>query len=340
MSDELRVGLAGYGPAGAFFHAPLIAATPGLRLAAVVTRSEERAAEVGERYGAAVVPEAEALFDRCDLIVVATPNDTHVPLAKAALEAGLPVVVDKPLAMTAAEAEELVRLAEARGVALTPFQNRRWDGDFRTVAKVLPSLGTVTRFESRFERWRPVPKGGWRESSPTGGLLYDLGPHLVDQALRLFGPVSDVYAESDVRRAGVASDDDTFIALAHAGGTRSHLWVSSVAADLGPRFRVLGSAGAYVKFGLDVQEERLRAGWSPDAPGFGDEPEERWGTLTAEDGKAEPLATETGDYLAFYQAVARGEQPVDPRDAVEMLRVLEAAKRSATERRVVRLTTN
>lgn len=335
--SELRVGLAGYGTAGAFFHAPLIAATPGLRLAAVSTRSPERAAEIGARYGAEVVPEAEALLGRCDLVVVATPNDSHVPLAAAALAAGTPVVVDKPLAMTAADAEGLVQLADDSGVMLTVFQNRRWDGDFRTVRRLLPSLGTVTRFESRFERWRPAPKGGWRESSPTGGLLFDLGPHLADQAIQLLGPVREVYAESDVRRAGVASDDDTFIALTHAGGARSHLWASAVAASFGPRFRVLGSVGAYVKEGLDVQEERLRGGLSPAAPGFGDEPRERWGTLTAADGTTSPAPTEPGDYLAFYRAVARGERPVDPREAVETLRVLEAAKRSAAERAVVRL---
>ncbi|MEV8636361.1 Gfo/Idh/MocA family oxidoreductase [Streptosporangium sp. NPDC051023] len=342
----LRVGLIGYGVAGAFFHAPLIAATPGLRLSAVVTRSPERAAEVGDKYGARAVGDAEELWDSSDLIVVASPNRTHVPLAEAALRAGLPVVVDKPLAATAAQARGLTKLAHERGLMLTVFQNRRWDGDFLTIRRLLSSgeLGTVTRLESRFERWRPVPKGGWRETGgaeEVGGLLYDLGSHLVDQALRLLGPATHVYAESDVRRSGIASDDDTFIALTHANDARSHLWVSAVAPRLGPRFRVLGSRAGYLKNGLDVQEERLRAGLAADSPGFGDEPRERWGTLgTDED--ARPVRTEPGAYLDFYRGVVASLRegtppPVDPEDAIETLTVLEAARRSAEEGRVVTL---
>ncbi|GAA4072008.1 Gfo/Idh/MocA family oxidoreductase [Nonomuraea soli] len=338
MSD-VRVGLVGYGTAGQVFHAPLIAATPGLRLASVVTRSPERAAEVAERYGAATVPSLDDVLGACDLVVIASPNRTHVPFATAALEAGLPVVVDKPLAADAAQAEELVRLARERGLMLTVFQNRRWDGDFLTLRRIAPDLGEVHRFESRFERWRPRPKGGWRETGGAedlAGLLYDLGSHLVDQALQLFGPVESVYAEVLTRRAGVNADDDTFVALTHASGTRSHLWVSSVAADLGPRFRVLGSRGAYVKHGMDVQEEQLRAGLTPGSPGFGDDPEERWGVAGAGD-ELKPVPTERGDYAAFYRAVADGRTPVDPSGVVEALAVLEAARRSAETTQTVRL---
>ncbi|MBB2913319.1 putative dehydrogenase [Streptosporangium becharense] len=343
---DLRVGLVGYGVAGAFFHAPLIAATPGLRLSAVVTRDPGRAAEVSGRYGARAVGDASDLFGSTDLVVVASPNRTHVPLAEAALEAGLPVVVDKPLAATAGEAGGLARLARERGLMLTVFQNRRWDGDFLTIRRLVAAgeLGEVTRLESRFERWRPVPKGGWREvggADEVAGLLYDLGSHLVDQAVRLLGPVSEVYAESNVRRSGVTSDDDTFIALSHAGGARSHLWVSAVAARLGPRFRVLGSRAGYVKHGLDIQEEQLRAGLTPGSPGFGEEPPERWGTLGAGDDRR-AVPTEHGDYARFYRDVAdcllRGAPPpVDPEQVVEALTVLEAARLSAAERRVVTL---
>ncbi|NUR91827.1 MAG: Gfo/Idh/MocA family oxidoreductase, partial [Nonomuraea sp.] len=205
--DDIRVGLVGYGVAGAFFHAPLIHATPGLTLGAVVTRNPERAAEMAARYGAEAVSEAEALAGRCDLVVVASPNRTHVTTAAWALTEGLPVVVDKPLAATADEGRRLVKLAAERGLMLTVFQNRRWDGDFLTVRGLVEGgeLGRVLRMESRFDRWRPEPKGGWRESGgpeDVGGLLYDLGSHLVDQALRLFGPARQVYAETDVRRAG------------------------------------------------------------------------------------------------------------------------------------------
>lgn len=344
MADEIRVGLVGYGPAGSFFHAPLIAATPGLRLSAVVTRDQGKAERIREAYpGTDVVPETADLFDRTDLVVIASPNKTHVPLATAALEAGRPVVVDKPLAGTARDARELVRLARERDLMLTVFQNRRWDGDFRTLA-TLP-IGEIRRFESRFERWRPIPKGGWREqggADEIGGLLYDLGSHLVDQALRLLGPAVRVYAEADVRRAGVAAEDDAFIALTHANGARSQLWMSSVAAQPGPRFRVLGSEGAYVHWGLDPQEERLRAGMTPDQPGFGDYPRESWGRVGAE-GATTPVPTVPGDYPAFYRGVRealaeKGAPPVDPESVVAALEVLEAARSSADQNRVVDLT--
>jgi predicted dehydrogenase len=346
--SEIKVGLVGYGTAGAFFHAPLIHATPGLELAAVVTRDPARAAEVSRKYAAEAVSEAAALYDRCDLVVIASPNRTHVPLAAEAISKGRPVVVDKPLARTADDARSLARQAGEQGVMLTVFQNRRWDGDFLTLRKLAGegALGEVLRFESRFDRWRPVPKGGWRESGgadEVGGLLYDLGSHLVDQALLLLGPVREVYAECDVRRAGVASDDDTFIALTHESGARSHLWAGAMAAQAGPRFRVLGSSGAYVKHGLDVQEARLRAGVSPGSPGFGDEDESRWGVLgTDDDHRGVP--TEPGDYAAFYRGVVASLRdgappPVSPESVAETLAVIEAARRSATRRAVVPLET-
>ncbi|MFB4285445.1 MULTISPECIES: Gfo/Idh/MocA family oxidoreductase [unclassified Nonomuraea] len=345
MSD-IRVGLVGYGTAGAYFHAPLIHATPGLSLAAVVTRNPDRQAEVAGRYGAAAVADVQQLWERCDLVVVASPNRTHVATAAAALTQGLPVVVDKPLARTAEEGRELVRLAKERGLMLTVFHNRRWDGDFRTVRRLAGEgrLGEVLRFESRFERWRPVPKGGWREAGgpeEVGGLLYDLGSHLVDQAVQLLGPVREVYCESNVRRQGVGADDDTFIALTHAGDARSHLWAGSMAARPGPRFRVLGSSAAFEKYGMDVQEERLRTGMTPDSPGFGDDEEERWGVLGTPD-EREIVRTEPGSYLDFYRGVAAALRegaapPVDPESAVEVLAVLEAARLSATQRIVVHL---
>lgn len=343
---DIRVGLIGYGTGGAVFHAPLIDATEGLRLAAVVTRDPERRAEVSARYGAVPVTEVDRLWERCDLVVVASPNRTHAELAAEALAHGKAVVVDKPFARTADEAREVARLARERGLPLTVFQNRRWDGDFLTVRRLVAegTLGRVLRLESRFERWRPVPKGGWRESGApedAPGLLYDLGSHLVDQALRLLGPVREVYCESDVRRQGVAADDDTFLALTHEGGARSHLWAGSLAARPGPRFRVLGSAGAYLKHGLDVQEERLRAGLSPLAEGFGEEDEERWGVAGAGD-ELRRVRTEPGAYLDFYRGVEAALRtgappPVTPESAIETLTVIEAARRSATERTVVRL---
>lgn len=346
----LRVGLLGYGLAGRVFHAPLIRACPELVLAAVVTRSPERRAAL-----AAACPEAAALdtpdellarASDLDLVVVATPNRSHVPLARAALRAGLPVVVDKPFAPTAAEARALIALAHAQSLPLTVFQNRRWDGDFLTVRRLLAegALGAVHRFESRFERWAPAPRPGWRESgdpAEAGGQLYDLGAHLVDQALQLFGPVRAVYAELDRRRPGVAVDDDTFVALTHASGTRSHLWMSKAAAQRGPRFRVLGSRAAFTKHGLDGQEPAMAAGGVPGAPGWGEEPPERWGLL-GEDGSTQPVATEPGAYPQFYAAVAAALRagaplPVDPEDAAAALDVIEAARASAERGQLVEL---
>ncbi|MGW0368669.1 Gfo/Idh/MocA family protein [Streptomyces coeruleorubidus] len=352
--SPLRVGLVGYGLAGSVFHAPLIAATEGLVLDTVVTSNPERQQQARAEFpDVRLATGPDELFDRAgelDLIVVASPNKTHVPLATAALEAGLPVVVDKPVAGTAAEARELAALAEERGLLLSVFQNRRWDNDFLTLRKLLAEgeLGDVWRFESRFERWRPKPKGGWRESgdpAEIGGLLYDLGSHVVDQALVLFGPATAVYAESDIRRPGAETDDDTFIAITHTNGVRSHLYVSATTAQLGPRFRLLGSAAGYVKYGLDPQEAALRDGHRP-GPGWGVEPESLWGRVGSGEspvtrgGRPEP--TLPGDYPAYYAAVAKAllegaPNPVTALEAAAALDVLEAARRSAREKVTVTL---
>ncbi|SED60236.1 Predicted dehydrogenase [Streptomyces sp. 2131.1] len=347
---SLRVGLVGYGLAGSVFHAPLITATDGLVLDTVVTRDEERRAQARAAHPdvrfADAPDELWQRADELDLIVIASPNRTHVPLARAALEAGLPVVVDKPVAGTAAEARELAALAEERGLLLSVFQNRRWDNDFLTLRALFAdgALGEVQRFESRYERWRPQLKGGWRESGDPreiGGLLYDLGSHVVDQALTLFGPAAQVYAESDLRRPGAAADDDTFVAITHASGVRSHLYVSATTAQLGPRFRVLGSAAGFVKYGLDPQEAALREGARPtDGGPWGEEPEELWGRLGAGEspltGGGTPVRTLPGDYPAYYAAVnealrGTGDNPVTALQAAETLDVLEAARRSARE---------
>ncbi|WP_433056605.1 Gfo/Idh/MocA family protein [Dactylosporangium sp. CS-033363] len=351
MSDTtLRVGLVGYGLAGSAFHAPLISTTPGLSLAAIVTSDPERRKSAGERYpDARLVERADDLWTAGDLdaVVVASPNRTHAPLARAALEAGLSVVVDKPLTPTSAEGAELAALAAERNLVLTVYQNRRWDGDFLTARKLVAAgeLGKVLRLESRFDRWRPVPKGGWRESgdpAEAGGLLFDLGSHLVDQALQLLGPATEVYAEVHTRRAGLTVDDDTFVALRHEGDARSHLWMSALAAKAAPRLRLLGDRGAYTKFGLDVQEDALRAGRLPTEAGWGREPESAYGVLTGYDGVDRTVPTEAGRYQDFYAGFAAalrdgGPAPVDPADAIAALKVLEAARQSAERGEVVKL---
>ncbi|MGH6656127.1 MAG: Gfo/Idh/MocA family oxidoreductase [Actinocrinis sp.] len=341
-SKQLNVAVIGYGLAGAVFHAPLIAAEPRMRVAAVVTGSRERAEQARAQHpGVRVLAHTDELFgapELADLVVVATPNSSHAPLARASMQAGVPVVVDKPMTPTAAQAAELVATSQKTGVPLSVFQNRRWDGDFLTVRRLVEAarLGEVARFESRFERWRPTPKGGWREvggADEAAGLLYDLGSHLVDQALHLFGPARVVHAETDARRAGVTSDDDTFVALLHDSGVRSHLWMSAVATDLGPRFRVLGSQGSYVKYGLDVQEDALRAGMRPGDPRWGRDEPSRYGVVGVPE-QTETVETEPGAYESYYAGVASAildgaPLPVDPADAVRSLGLLEDARKLA-----------
>lgn len=343
-SDEpLRLALIGYGTGGAAFHAPLIAAVPALRLDAIVTRDPARRAQARLAHpDAAILDRAADVWNdaaRYDVVVITTPNRTHAPLALEALRAGMHVVVDKPFATSAAEAAGVIAEARRQGRIVSPYHNRRWDGDFLTLQRVVASgrLGRITRFESRLERWRPIPRAGWRESpdpADAGGILYDLGSHLIDQALLLFGPALDVHAEVDTRRAGTAVDDDVFVALAHAGGVRSHLYMSALAAQPGARFRLSGDRAAFVKHGVDPQEAALRAGRTPagDAAWGADAPE-HFGTLGS-DGELEPVPTLRGAYQDYYGQLAaaiagQGPVPVDAADAVAVLEIIETARRSS-----------
>jgi scyllo-inositol 2-dehydrogenase (NADP+) len=346
---DLRGAVIGYGLAGSVFHAPLISSTPGLTVASVVTGNSERQAEASRAHPEArVVSDSEEVFETAsehDFVVVAAPNDAHAPLARRALDVGLPVVVDKPLAPTATEARSLVEHAEGLGVLITAYMNRRWDSDQLTLRRLLDEgmLGEVLHYESRLERWKPALSGSkpWREVSPSetgGGVLLDLGTHLVDQAVVLFGPVARVYAELESRRGGVA-DDDAFLALEHGSGARSHLWASLVAAAPGPRLRVLGDRAAYIVTDVDGQEDALRSGARPSGDEWGIEPAERWGRLVAEE-RSEAIASERGDWPRFYTELERAlrqrsQPPVDPWDAVAGLEVLDAARRSAATATVI-----
>jgi scyllo-inositol 2-dehydrogenase (NADP+) len=324
---------------------------PGLSLTSIVTSNPERVAAVREKHpGAEVLSSADELFaaaDSHDLVVVAAPNREHARLGLGAVETGLHLVVDKPLAASVEEAEALASAAAARGVVASVFHNRRWDGDFLTLRRLAEagSLGELLRLESRFERWRPeVDFDKWREGGgpeDAGGVLFDLGPHVIDQALELLGPARAVYAEVRSVRPGARVDDDFFVALEHDSGARSHLWGSMVVAQLGPRLRALGTEAAYVKRGLDVQEAALRAGASPRDPGFGEDPREAWGVLGTEE-ESSPVETEPGRYVEFYErmegAIRAGEPAPVPLDAgVATLRIIEAARRSSAERSVVEL---
>ncbi len=315
----IKVGLVGYGLAGAVFHAPLISACERLELAAVLT----------SREAPNPVRTLDELLRRCELVAIASPNRTHFPIAKQALEAGKHVVVDKPMTVTVGEAEELIALAAECGRVLTVFHNRRWDGDYLTVRKILPRLDEVTLFEAYWDRFRPVIKEGWREVPDEGaGLLSDLGPHLIDQALQLFGMPDTVLADIEIQRAGAAVDDYFELTL-HYGERRVKLSASNMVADPRPRFALHGSAGSFVKHGLDTQEAALKAGVDPLSPGFGID--ERHGKLTLPDGSRETVPTERGNYLAFYDMVASavldgGPAPVDPADALNGLRIIDLAR--------------
>lgn len=297
-----------------------------------------------------MAPDVDAVFGNAadhDLVVITTPNQAHVPLALRAIDVGLPVVVDKPLAPSSVEGRRLADAASAAAVPAAVFHNKRWDGDFMTVRRLVENgdLGRVGRFESRLERWRPeaVPDA-WREQEGdgiAGGTLWDLGPHLIDQALMLFGRALRVYAELDRRRLGVQVDDDAFVALLHEGGTRSHLWMSQLAGGEAPRMRLLGTLAAYTKWGADVQEAALRAGESPREENWGREEPGSWGSLEA--GRdVWPVETEPGAWHRFYEQMrdcVRGEGPVPVTldDGIVVLDVIEAAQRSAQSGQVVEL---
>jgi predicted dehydrogenase len=337
----VRIGLAGYGLGGRYFHAPLIASAANCEFLGVVTTSPERRRQVAEDLG---LPAFASLKDLAsagaEAVAISTPAATHVTLTQQVLRLGLAVVCDKPFAPDAEAARATVRLAEQLEVPITVYQNRRWDSDFLTVRELLSqgALGTLTVFESRFERFRP-------ESGPSpagGGTLLDFGSHLVDQALVLGGPVTGVYAEMHYRADPDGLDDDVFIALAHEGGVRSHLWGSRRQGSPGPRFRVAGTKGAYVIQDVDGQEAQLRSGGSPAISGdqWGTEPPERWGHLLRGD-VSEPVPSARGSWDLFYPAFAaavRGERPVpvDPWDAVASAAVLDAARASARIAQVVR----
>jgi scyllo-inositol 2-dehydrogenase (NADP+) len=348
---DIRVALIGFGLGGSSFHAPLIAATSGMKLATIVTSNEGRGSQARRDYpGVNVAATAEWLWDHAadhDLVVVTTPNRVHATLAIAALSAGLPVVIDKPFARTVSEARHVIQVAREKQLRVVPYHNRRWDSEHLTLRRLMYEgvLGRILRFEARLERWRPDLKGGWRERGApdeAGGLLYDLGSHLIDEALALFGPVREVYAELDRRRAGAETDDDVFIALTHANGVRSHLWASALAAHRGPRMRVLGDRAAFVKQHADRQEAALRSGTRPSGLDWGQEPPEYWGVLS--DGAHEQsVPSEPGSYQRFYvELVAMlrsgGPPPVAPEDALAGLEIIEAAQHSVAQRMMMALT--
>ncbi|MCF3140702.1 MULTISPECIES: Gfo/Idh/MocA family oxidoreductase [unclassified Paenarthrobacter] len=333
----IRTAVVGFGVSGKVFHAPLIAADPNYSLDIIVTADPHRRAEAARQYPQTrIVATPEELFafaGELDLVVLGTPPLTHLELGAMAIAHGLNVVVDKPFVITVAHGEELAARASDAGVQLTVFQNRRWDADFLTLRRLLQdgALGDVRTFESRFEWWRPAGFGNWRDSATLaegGGILHDLGAHLIDQAIQLFGPVEESYGETANHGPHPeAADTEAFVSLRHESGVRSRLWMNGMAAQVGPRFHVLGSQAGYTKWGLDGQEPALAAGVTPSDAAYGNEPEESWGLLGV-DGLATPVPAEGGDYPRFYAELAasirgQGPLPVHPAEALETLKIIE-----------------
>jgi scyllo-inositol 2-dehydrogenase (NADP+) len=334
--EKIRVGLVGYGLAGSVFHAPLIGSVDALELVSVATSR----AELVRRSlpDVLVLPHAEDLFSdpAVELIVIATPTATHFELARAALLAGKHVVVDKPFTLTSREADELIALAQRQGRMLSVFQNRRWDNDFLTVKRCLSQgrLGEVYYYEAHFDRFRPAIKEGWREvAAPGAGILYDLGAHLIDQALLLFGPPDSVTADVMAQRPA-AKVPDYFHLILHYGRKRVVLHGATLVREPGPRFIVHGDGGSFLKYGIDPQEEALAAGRRPGGADWGREAPELFGTLTSADGSREKIETLPGAYQDYYKGIAaclRGGAavPVDPADCRAGIGIIEAAERRA-----------
>ncbi|WP_438394820.1 oxidoreductase [Caballeronia sp. DA-9] len=340
MTALLKVGLMGYGFAGETFHAPVIEHCGRATLAAIATGKPERA--LADYPNATIVADFDALLALGDLecIVIATPNDTHFDMAKKALEAGKNVVVDKPITLSGADAKTLADLARARGLLFAPFHNRRWDGDFMTARALIESgrLGRVTHYESHFDRFRPKVPQRWREeASRGGGLLFDLGPHLIDQALALFGAPQTVFATVKAQRDHASAPDYVHLLLGYPD-KEIVLHASALAALEPPRFAIHGTRGSYVKTGLDVQEDQLKAGLRPGNAEFGKNPP---GLLREVDGDhdlRQEFATRDGAYAELYRSLAASvldgkEFPITAQDAVDVMTIIDIAIRSNAEGR-------
>lgn len=340
MSDAIRVGLIGYGYASKTFHAPLISGTPGMTLAAVASSDENKVHADWPALPVVSGPERILNDPNIDLVVIPTPNDTHFPLAKAALEAGKHVVVDKPFTVTLSQARELEALAKSGGRLLSVFHNRRWDSDFLTVKALINEglLGEVGYFESHFDRYRPQVRNRWREQGgPGSGIWYDLAPHLLDQVVNLFGLPVSMQVDLAQLRPGSQSTDYFHAVLAWPQ-RRVVLHGTLVAAAETARFIIHGSRGSYVKYGLDPQEERLKSGERL--------PQEDWGydmrdgVLTRAEGEditEESWLTLPGNYPVYYAAIrdalnGSGTNPVPASQAIQIMELIEFGLESARHR--------
>jgi predicted dehydrogenase len=342
---SLNVALIGYGYAGKTFHAPVISHTPGLTLAAIMVRNPEQAA--ADWPQARLYDNIETLLAQqdIDLVVIATPNDSHAPLARQALLAGKHVVVDKPFTTTLDQARQLTALAAQCGRLLSVFHNRRWDADFLTAAQLITSgrLGRIAHFESHMDRFRPQVRQRWREQSGAGsGLWYDLGPHLIDQALQLFGQPETIYADLAALRDGAVTDDYFHVLLGYPQ-QRVILHGGMLVSGGSARYLIHGTAGSYIKYGVDPQEEALKRGQTPADSHWGqDDAEGRIYSQADEATSHHPYPNLPGDYRQYYARVRaaivdKAPNPVPPEDAIAVMRIIELAIASSSSGRVLPL---
>lgn len=346
-NQRIRVGIAGFGMSGKIFQAPFLNADERFEIKKVYERSTERSKEEYP-YIEVVHSFEELLTEEIDLVIISTPNQQHVPMARQAIEAGKSVIVEKPMAATAKEAEELCKLAKKKGVLLSVYQNRRFDGDFLTVKQLIETgaLGEVLDYETHYDRFvQGASSKRWKAEGGTGvGLLYDLGVHIIDQAYSLFGMPEEVYADFRKQRSESVTSDN-FEVILYYKNVKAILSAGEVVVMQGPHYVVNGRKGTYIKYGMDVQEKALLAGERPPMQGWGAEVQAHYGSLyrVGEDGiKEEKIQTITGDYGKYYdniyQVMTRGaELFVKPEQAVEVLKIIEAAQRSQREKRRITL---
>jgi len=342
----IDVGLIGFGLGARCFHAPVISAVSGLRLAAILQRSGDEAAKTYPR--ARIVRSVDELLaiETIRLVAIVTPNQTHYPLALRCLEAGRNVVVDKPFTTTVAETLELIRVARKRGLILTVYHNRRFDPDFQAIRKIVADreLGRIVRFEAHYDRYRPTSKpNAWREKAePGSGVLFDLAPHLLDHAMTLFGRPQSIAADVRIEREGFVTDDAFDISLHYPGGLRAQLGATMLAAVPRPRFILHGTKGSFVKTTFDPLELTLRLGHSLPVDSWNLEKEENWGELTLiEEGQTRSRKIPSrGDWREFYANVrdvllGKAALLVTPQQAIEVMVALELARESNQNQRTV-----
>ncbi len=342
--NSIKIGILGYGMAGQTFHAPIIASVEGLEIAAIRTRNKDNIARARNLIpGVNIVQDNEEIINdpEIDLVLVLTPNEYHFPLAKAALEKDKHVVVDKPITIHSKEALELIKVAESKKKVLSVYQNRRFDGDLRTIKSIIDAktLGKLAEFELHYDRFRNFLKGNWREKDePGSGILYDLGPHIIDQALYLFGLPERIFADVKIQRSISSTIDYFDLDLFYPENFKVILKGGMLVKELGPRMQLHGENGSFIKYGIDPQEESLKAGLLPnDDPNWGRELPEFYGTLNyVENGsdKRQQVETQPGDYRDYYRNIrdainGEAELFVKPTEAYHNIRLIELAMESA-----------